>query len=450
MIESGIEEEQLFILIERAMSFSRLGYIDLNDESVTLKDVFEKAWENPLAAQLKDVGSSLVDAIQSSDFGGALASIGSQTAEMLKAKSDQMLDRLDDMLDMDVDGLIPAEATTYRTIQTFLMTNGTLMSWDQERAIDKRILTVHPEFNEHPKAVALAREFHQKLQSKTNPLLQRAYERFDIEDSDGKNYLRMGVTYENLRFFSAAELVLLADALEGKPDQAADLALLGILLKSFDDVWLRERFVYFLGRELSKDVPDIKVPGLKTIKPYVGDLLAAAGKHIGLKLLDFFHRASPMATEHATAQSSEEMADKFKSGGVTEYIVALGEEAGGTALELTADAFAAIALTLGIEDELASCETGKEILDLIRLNGGHISSYRDRDGAAAILIHIGSEIFVARPLGMMEQIVESMIEGEPGGALKIFVGGSSFFVAKGFLHGVFKTARTVDGRAVLA
>ncbi len=441
--DSDITEEQLFKLLNHMVGFSKFGHVA---KGLTVQAMFEAVADNPLSDQLGGMNQMIMDALKDGSVEDALKSLSKQSAEMVSKQAKEMVERLDNILGIDVNQLSKDELEVYRQIQVLLMTNRTLVKREPKEAIE-RILATNTKFKEHPKAVTLATKFYTEVKKLAPGILERVVKKFEIEKDGTPNYLRDGVNMDNFRFFNACELVLLDKATEGKGNQATDLVVLGVLIKSFTKPYLREPYIGLISNEITKDIPSINIPGLKVLQPYFERAAKTAGSYVGYKALDYFNRAKPYQTLHPTAAKDHEaMAEEFKNQNIGFGIL---KEGVGTGLELTSDALAAIVLALpGVQDGLASCDTGKEFLDLIRVHGGHTTAYKDRDGALGILIDTGYEVFLARPSAIVWESAASACELSWGGAwdsAKIWIGGSSFFVAANAIRGVFKAAPAADG-----
>ncbi|MFH1410180.1 MAG: hypothetical protein ABIG80_01320, partial [Patescibacteria group bacterium] len=446
-IKSGISEEYLFLLFEKMVSFSKLGHAE--DENMTVQVMLESVMRNPLADQLEGINTAVINALKQGDIGDALKTIAVQGIENIQSKAVQMTERLNQVLDINVENLNKEEKIVFREMQGLLLTNPTLVKRDPKDVIDN-ILKTNSKFKEQPKAVELATKFFAEVKKRSPAILEKVIRKFEIKKEDLPNYLREGVSMDNLLFFNACELVLLDQAIESEGDQATDLLILGVLIRSIREPRLKEPYIGLISDEVTKDIPSVNIPCLKSLQPYFEKALRVAGAHLGYKALDFMHRWSPYQTEHPTAKSHEAMAEDFKNQNI---VFGSLKESGGTTLELSSDALAAIVLALpGVQDELASCETGQEFLQLIRVNGGHVTAYKDRDGVMGILIDTGYEVFLARPGAIVWEAAKSAAELSWGGAwdaAKIWVGGSSFFVTAGGIRGIFKAYRPKEGGRVL-
>lgn len=442
-IKSGITEEKLFKMLEHMLKFSKFGHVT---EDMTVWAMFEAVANNPFTDQLGSMNQRIMEALKDGDFEDALKSLAFKSAEIISKQAKEMVERLDNVLGIDVNKLSKDEKEVYRQIQVLLMTNPTFTKLEPKDAIDN-VLKTNKKFKEYPKAVELALKFFAEVKKRTPAILERVVKKFEIKKEGLPiNYLRAGVNMDNLRFFNACELVLLDKAIESEGDQATDLVILGVLMRSFTKPYLKGPYIGLIGDELTKDVPSISIPGLKALKPYFEKAARVAGSYFGYKALDFFQELSPLVTQHPTKKSHEEMAEAFKGRSIETIVFAPTKEAVGTGLELTTDALAAIVLAFpGVQDNLAACDTGKEFLDLIRVNGGRISAFKDRDGALGILIDTGYEIFLARPGAIVWESAKSFAEGELGDAAQIWIGGSSFFVGANAMRGFVQRAPAADG-----
>lgn len=441
VVKSSISEEHLYLLLEKLVSFSKLGGLKGATDTLTVQEVLEGVLKNPLADQLEGINAAVLNALKTGDIGDALKAIAIQGIENIQSKVAGMGERLDAVLGISVEGLTENEKIVYREIQAMMLATPTLVKHEPKYVIDN-ILKTTPKFKGHPKAIELASKFFAEVKKRAPDILERAVKKFEIKKEGLPNHLREGISMDNFLLFSACELVLLDQAIEGEGDEATDLLILGVLIRSIREPGLRHAYIGAISDEITQDIPSIKIPGLKAIRPYFSKAFRLASSQLGYKLLDQMQTYSWYQTQHPTAKSREEMAEAFKNQNV---VFGSLKEAAGTTLELSADALATIVLTLGLDEELASCETGKEFLDLIRVKGGKVSTYKDRDGALGILIDTGYEIFLARPGAILYESVSSAIHAEFGDAAKIWVGGSSFFVGAGALRGLFKPYRPPGG-----
>jgi len=450
-IKSDISEEHLFLLLQKMVSFSKLGRIEGDPDKVTVQLMLESVMSNPMADQLDGMNEAVVDALKEGDIGDALIALAKQGKENLQSKASKMAERLNNVMGISVEHLNKNEKNVYQRMQILLMVHPTLVKREPKDVIDD-ILKTHSKFRAHPKAVKLATKFFTEVKKRAPAPLEKAVKKFEIEKPGKINHLREGVNMGNLHFLNACELLLLDQAIEGEGDQATNLLILGVLIRSIRQPRLKEPYIGLLTMEVKKDVPSINIPGLKSLQPYFEKAIRVAGAHIGYQVLDFFSRYSVYQDEHPTHKSHEEMAEAFKNQNIVFGSI---EEAWGTTLELSSDALAAIVLAMpdGVRDGLASCNTGKEFLDLIRVHGGHTVPYRDADGTLGILIDTGTEVLLARPGAILWESTKSLFEFSPGGAwdaTKIWIGGSAFFVTAGSLRGFFKTCRGPQGRTIFA
>ncbi len=441
-----ITEEQLFRLIEKLISFKDLAKTSKADEDPTVKDMFENIYDNPTTERIGEFSNGLMEAVSTGDFSSAINSLGENGGTMMIESAQKMAERLDAVVTVDVESLSDSDKAAYRRMQTFVMTNKSTVKTSVEE-VTQRILNTHSDLNKHPEAIKAFQKFYSDIQSKTEPLLKAAHERFAIIGSDGSDWLRSGVNFQTLKFFNACELVMLEGALSESGGEAANIAILGILIKSFNTEQAQNKYLGYLKEELTKDVDQIEIPGLKSIRPIIGQLIQAGATQFWYKFLGALQQESPNQIEHATAQSSEKMAERLTSGGVIQFGGEVYQEIKGTGFEITADSFAALIRTFDLEDYILELDTGEELLEILRLKGADVNTYEDRNGGRAIIINLGSELFFLRPSATLWETVKA---DNTQDRMRIWIGSCSFFCTAGFVRGFLKRASHPSGKTVFS
>ncbi len=436
-----LDEKELFKLVQGIINFSKLSNRK-DKKSLDIKTLFEDVWRNPMARSIENLGNGIVEKLKNGDLSNLANEFTKNSVDLAQENIKEVGKKLDEATGLKVDGLNENEVTAYRKIQASLLA-GSYKLMSREDPIGT-ILDLHEEIKDYPEAIKLGREFQLNVQEKSPKIIEKAITQFEITNDKGENWLREGVKLDQITFVNACELLLLKEVIESPENEASSIAVLGVLLKSFQKPQIKNRYTYDLGIEFSKESSNIKVPGIKAIKPYLDRLVEVAGSGLLQGILEKITLGARTAELHATSLESDKMAEKFKEN----LTISFFEEGMGTSLELTGDAFASIVLALNLEDDLQDCDTGKDFLDLIRLNGGHVGSFEDRDGSLGIIIDTGWNVFIGRPSKILH---ESYNEGwNIGNTIKIWVGGSAFYVSAGAVKGFFKTARGKDGRQIFA
>lgn len=429
-IKQNIGDKHLFLVVEGMIKMERLTGGSKNPE-MTVKQLFETAGDNPFFGQLDGLSSGLGEALKKGDIGGALESIGAQGIDLAK-NAGGLIKKLDEELGMKLEELTPEEKTKYREIQ-ILMLNNSAISQDATGAIDN-ILINRADLQPFTNSTQLAKEFFEKVQGRTPNILTKIHAHYEIKIDGEPNYIVEAIDFSTLTFASACEFVALEKLMDSQEDSASQILLLNSILRAFNDPSKKNIYTTLLVTELGKEVPQI--PGAQKLKGYFNELTQALGGYATRWLLEWMERAHGFGADHATRGSSENFAEKVKN---NNFILTFGQEAVGAPLEATSDVVAGIILAFGLEDQMASCETGKDFLELIRINGGNIAVTEGRDGVGMVIIEGAGEIFVMRPGKIL---YESLISASDmslsglGEVTKLVAVGSAPFVVYGGVKGL--------------
>jgi hypothetical protein len=458
-ITRKIDDKHLFMLIGNILEVQK--YLEISDTE-KVGSLFEHMLKDPVHKINDVINEEVLNKLEKFDVYGAISAVDLQKiSASVKENYDLFIDKINKNLKFDVD-LAPEQKKVFREIQIALVANENLKT-DAKTAVRETIARRGLESKADAVIIEKSEKFFDDIKTKTAELLPNLYECFQITELGGieiENDLKNGLNVENMSFSQAIELIAVSEGINWKAGETAkihwmkDLALLNIIIRCLPPAY-RNRYTTALTKKfIESDDFEIKIPSLAALLPYLDRLKGFAirkGMDYGLNTMEkaaYYRDTKP--TE------SKDFAERAKKSPVTSW----GLEAAGGTIEMGTDAAALLISSLPIlKKELASVETGEDFLHLIshkitKRNDGSSIMY-DINNPGSVIINIGWKYLVAKPTGILKESLGAVVDGDFGGAAKIWLVGTAPFVVIGGIKGgaersVFTLSRLGRTKAILA